>query len=156
MRSCSTQKDEVFVKKWQLACEEDIAHVVVMPNVTRPKIDQFVLQLVVRQTIKQPPPCRSATRARPGPARWPARVLRPADGRAVACVSRRNLSLSSLQASAEKYGRWEPVRPDSPLSQLQDSSWGGAMNSAALDAAGNATVPDLEFFKMGESTKSAL
>ena len=69
-------KDEVFVRKWQLACEEDIAHVVVrqlthsvsvsardalqdsyldlldtfilqvMPNVTREKIDKFVGQLV--------------------------------------------------------------------------------------------------------------
>eukprot|EP00593_Proboscia_inermis_P006575 CAMPEP_0171322086 /NCGR_PEP_ID=MMETSP0816-20121228/114740_1 /TAXON_ID=420281 /ORGANISM="Proboscia inermis, Strain CCAP1064/1" /LENGTH=354 /DNA_ID=CAMNT_0011820475 /DNA_START=138 /DNA_END=1201 /DNA_ORIENTATION=+ len=37
--------DETFVKRWQLACEEDIAHVVVMPNITRDKIDQFVLEL---------------------------------------------------------------------------------------------------------------
>ena len=34
--------DDAFIKKWQLACEEDIAHVVVMPNVTRNKIDLFV------------------------------------------------------------------------------------------------------------------
>lgn len=37
--------DDVFVKRWQLACEEDIAHVVVMPNITKPKIDQFVKEL---------------------------------------------------------------------------------------------------------------
>jgi len=37
--------DDQFVKRWQLACEEDIAHVVVMPNVTRQKIDQFVTEL---------------------------------------------------------------------------------------------------------------
>jgi len=37
--------DDAFVKKWQLACEEDIAHVVVMPNVTRNKIDLFVEKL---------------------------------------------------------------------------------------------------------------
>lgn len=37
--------DDALVKRWQLACEEDIAHVVVMPNVTRPKIDQFVHEL---------------------------------------------------------------------------------------------------------------
>jgi histidine decarboxylase len=37
--------DDNFVKRWQLACEEDIAHVVVMPNVTREKIDQFVKEL---------------------------------------------------------------------------------------------------------------
>ena len=34
-----------FVKRWQLACEEDIAHVVVMPNVTMNKIDKFVEEL---------------------------------------------------------------------------------------------------------------
>lgn len=38
--------DDAFVKRWQLACEEDIAHVVVMPNVTRNKIDLFVKELV--------------------------------------------------------------------------------------------------------------
>jgi histidine decarboxylase len=38
--------DEAFVKRWQLACEEDIAHVVVMPNVTRSKIDRFVDELI--------------------------------------------------------------------------------------------------------------
>jgi len=38
--------DEAIVKRWQLACEEDIAHVVVMPNVTREKIDKFVSELV--------------------------------------------------------------------------------------------------------------
>lgn len=37
--------DEKFVKRWQLACEEDIAHVVVMPNVTESKIDRFVQEL---------------------------------------------------------------------------------------------------------------
>jgi len=37
--------DDAFIKRWQLACEEDIAHVVVMPNVTENKIDLFVEQL---------------------------------------------------------------------------------------------------------------
>lgn len=37
---------EPFVRKWQLACEEDIAHVVVMPNVTPAKVDLFVSELV--------------------------------------------------------------------------------------------------------------
>jgi len=37
--------DENLVKRWQLACEEDIAHVVVMPNVTKYKIDCFVDEL---------------------------------------------------------------------------------------------------------------
>lgn len=39
--------DDNFVKRWQLACEEDIAHVVVMPNVTTVKIDRFVQELSV-------------------------------------------------------------------------------------------------------------
>ena len=38
--------DPAFIKTWQLACEEDIAHVVVMPNVTRYKIDKFVEELI--------------------------------------------------------------------------------------------------------------
>lgn len=38
--------DDKFIKRWQLACEEDIAHVVVMPNVTKHKIDKFVEELV--------------------------------------------------------------------------------------------------------------
>ena len=37
--------NEAFVKRWQLACEEDIAHVVVMPNVTPGKVDIFVAEL---------------------------------------------------------------------------------------------------------------
>ena len=37
--------DESLIQRWQLACEEDIAHVVVMPNVTRYKIDKFVEEL---------------------------------------------------------------------------------------------------------------
>lgn len=37
--------DETIIKRWQLACTEDIAHVVVMPNVTRQKIDRFVREL---------------------------------------------------------------------------------------------------------------
>lgn len=37
--------DDTFIKRWQLACEDDIAHVVVMPNVTKPKIDEFVREL---------------------------------------------------------------------------------------------------------------
>lgn len=38
--------DEVFIKKWQLACEGNIAHVVVMPSVTIEKIDVFVDELM--------------------------------------------------------------------------------------------------------------
>jgi histidine decarboxylase len=35
-------KEEAFVRKWQLACEGDIAHVVVMPNITLDKLEEFV------------------------------------------------------------------------------------------------------------------
>ena len=38
--------NEDFVQRWQLACEGDIAHVVVMPNITPPVIDTFVDELV--------------------------------------------------------------------------------------------------------------
>ena len=39
-------KEESLVKRWQLACEDDIAHVVVMPNITREKIDVFIHEFV--------------------------------------------------------------------------------------------------------------
>jgi len=43
--------DDSFVKRWQLACETDIAHVVVMPNVTKDKVDKFVKEF--SDSIKQ-------------------------------------------------------------------------------------------------------
>ena len=39
-------KEETFVRKWQLACEGDIAHVVVMPNVGIAKLEEFVQDYV--------------------------------------------------------------------------------------------------------------
>lgn len=39
-------KEEAFVRKWQLACEGDIAHVVVMPNITLDKLEEFVQDYV--------------------------------------------------------------------------------------------------------------
>ncbi|RYR38302.1 hypothetical protein Ahy_A09g043301 [Arachis hypogaea] len=41
--------DEEFVRKWQLACQENIAHVVVMPNVTKGKLDNFLNELVAKR-----------------------------------------------------------------------------------------------------------
>ena len=38
--------EEAFVKKWQLACQGDIAHVVVMPNITLEKLEVFVQDLI--------------------------------------------------------------------------------------------------------------
>ena len=37
---------EEFVRKWQLACQGDIAHVVVMPNITVAKMLDFVGDLI--------------------------------------------------------------------------------------------------------------
>lgn len=39
-------RDADFIQRWQLACEEDISHVVVMPNITRKKVDVFVADIV--------------------------------------------------------------------------------------------------------------
>jgi len=39
-------QEEAFVRKWQLACEGDIAHVVVMPNITIDKLEEFVQDYV--------------------------------------------------------------------------------------------------------------
>lgn len=38
--------DPAFIRKWQLACEGKIAHVVVMPNITIDKLDAFVAALI--------------------------------------------------------------------------------------------------------------
>ena len=39
-------EEEEFVRKWQLACESDIAHVVVMPNISIKKLETFVTELI--------------------------------------------------------------------------------------------------------------
>jgi histidine decarboxylase len=39
-------REEAFVRKWQLACEGDIAHVVVMPNIDIDKLEEFVQDYV--------------------------------------------------------------------------------------------------------------
>ena len=39
-------REEAFVRKWQLACEGDLAHVVVMPNIGIPQLEEFVQDLV--------------------------------------------------------------------------------------------------------------
>ncbi|CAL0306116.1 unnamed protein product [Lupinus luteus] len=41
--------DEEFIRKWQLACQGNIAHVVVMPNVTIKKLDNFLNELVMNR-----------------------------------------------------------------------------------------------------------
>lgn len=43
--------DEAFVRKWQLACEGSIAHVVVMPNVSVEKLDGFVEELIAGRLL---------------------------------------------------------------------------------------------------------
>ncbi|PON83067.1 Pyridoxal phosphate-dependent decarboxylase [Trema orientale] len=57
--------DEEFVRRWQLACQGNIAHVVVMPNVTIEKLDVFLNELVEKrstwyQNEKIQPPCIAA------------------------------------------------------------------------------------------------
>jgi histidine decarboxylase len=42
--------DEMFVHKWQLACEGSIAHVVVMPNVNVEKLDDFIEELIATRS----------------------------------------------------------------------------------------------------------
>ena len=44
-------QDENFVRRWQLACQGNIAHVCVMSNVTKEKIDNFVNELVEKRLI---------------------------------------------------------------------------------------------------------
>lgn len=58
-------KDEEFVRRWQLACEGNITHVVVMPNVTIEKLDTFLNELIQKRSSwyeggKIPSPCIAA------------------------------------------------------------------------------------------------
>lgn len=39
-------QEEEFVRKWQLACQGNIAHVIVMPNITIEKLDDFLSELL--------------------------------------------------------------------------------------------------------------
>lgn len=58
--------DGEFVRKWQLACEGNIAHVVVMPSVSIEKLDIFVNELKEKRLTwyqedgKAQPPCVAA------------------------------------------------------------------------------------------------
>ncbi|KAF7016478.1 hypothetical protein CFC21_030083 [Triticum aestivum] len=53
-------KDEEFVRRWQLACEGSISHVVVMPSVTVDKLDTFLNELVEKRvTWYQEGKCQS-------------------------------------------------------------------------------------------------
>lgn len=42
--------DEEFTRRWQLACQGNIAHVVVMPNITIEKLDKFLEEFVEKRT----------------------------------------------------------------------------------------------------------
>lgn len=58
-------RDEEFIRRWQLACEGNIAHVVVMPNVSQEKLDDFLAELVEKRSTwyaddKVQPPCVAA------------------------------------------------------------------------------------------------
>ncbi|MBA0566222.1 hypothetical protein Golob_011060, partial [Gossypium lobatum] len=56
-------RDEDFVRRWQLACEGNIAHVVVMPSVSIEKLDVFLNELVKNRSTwyqEKQPPCIAA------------------------------------------------------------------------------------------------
>ncbi|KAL6211250.1 hypothetical protein ACLB2K_016477 [Fragaria x ananassa] len=58
-------QDEEFVRRWQLACQGNIAHVVVMPSVNIEKLDDFLNELVEKRSTwykdgKVQPPCIAA------------------------------------------------------------------------------------------------
>ncbi|KAK3030360.1 hypothetical protein RJ639_038316 [Escallonia herrerae] len=58
-------RDVEFVRRWQLACEGNMAHVIVMPNVTIEKLDDFLNELVEKRSTWYPnekvqPPCLAA------------------------------------------------------------------------------------------------
>uniref|UniRef100_A0A803N2H3 Histidine decarboxylase n=1 Tax=Chenopodium quinoa TaxID=63459 RepID=A0A803N2H3_CHEQI len=55
-------QDEEFIRYWQLSCQENIAHIVVMPNMTKKTLDTFLDELVEKRSIrfkdgKNQPPC---------------------------------------------------------------------------------------------------
>ncbi|KAL9321430.1 hypothetical protein ACSQ67_013269 [Phaseolus vulgaris] len=57
--------DEEFIRRWQLACKGNIAHVVVMPNITIEKLDDFLNELLEKRATwfqdgKDQPYCISA------------------------------------------------------------------------------------------------
>ncbi|XP_039117155.1 serine decarboxylase 1-like [Dioscorea cayenensis subsp. rotundata] len=58
-------KDEEFIRRWQLACQGNIAHVVVMPSVSIKKLNNFLKELVQERAIwyqngYNKPPCVAA------------------------------------------------------------------------------------------------
>ncbi|GMH21584.1 hypothetical protein Nepgr_023426 [Nepenthes gracilis] len=57
--------DEEFIRRWQLACQGNTAHVVVMPHVTADKLDNFINELVQKRLLwfqdgKRQPLCIAA------------------------------------------------------------------------------------------------
>ncbi|EXC19910.1 Histidine decarboxylase [Morus notabilis] len=57
--------DEEFIRRWQLACQGNMAHVVVMPNVTIEKLDVFLNELIEERSAwyqdeNVQPPCLAA------------------------------------------------------------------------------------------------
>jgi histidine decarboxylase len=46
-------EDKNFITKWQLACEGNFAHVVVMSHVSKDKLEAFVSELVASSKSKK-------------------------------------------------------------------------------------------------------
>ncbi|KAI3994612.1 hypothetical protein MKX01_007904 [Papaver californicum] len=44
-------QNEELIQKWQLACQGNIAHIVVMPNVTIEKLDDFLSDLIEKRSM---------------------------------------------------------------------------------------------------------
>ncbi|KAG9136426.1 hypothetical protein Leryth_023362 [Lithospermum erythrorhizon] len=45
-------KDDEIIHQWQLSCEGDLAHIVVLPNVTQEKLTEFFHQLISGRTSR--------------------------------------------------------------------------------------------------------
>lgn len=49
--------NEAIKSKWQLATEDEITHIICMPNVSKSQIDEFIKDVVAAQQIKEALPC---------------------------------------------------------------------------------------------------
>ena len=98
---------EPFVQKWQLACEEDIAHVVVMPNVTPAKVGPGPNPNPLSPNWSHP--YSQPVTPTPSP---PSRQV--------------DRFVAELSASIAEHGRTTPLRPESPLALLDSIAWGSS------------------------------
>ena len=55
LRAVFPRPTQAVVRKWQLAPQQEIAHLIAMPNVTREQVDTFVRDLSVEHVKLQSP-----------------------------------------------------------------------------------------------------